>query len=967
MRWQVSSTFRFFTWLGAMLLGPITSSAEPSTPEQLDFFEKQIRPVLIESCYPCHSLEAGKSKGGLRVDSADALLKGGDSGPAVQPHDPEASWLIRAIRYTDPHLQMPPDSHGGRLSTDKVEHLTAWVAMGAPDPRTPETAPPPGAQSQAALSASESHWAFRPLLQPEIPSVRRPRWIRTPVDAFVLAKLEEQDLQPARPADPRTLLRRIAYDLTGLPPSPEDTDAFLADPSAQAFEQVVERLLASPHYGERWGRHWLDVARYADTKGYVFQEERRFPYAYTYRDYVIRAFNEDKPYDRFLLEQIAADRLELGEDRSALAAMGFLTLGRRFLNNQNDIIDDRIDVVTRGLLGLTVSCARCHDHKFDPISQEDYYALHGVFASSEEPDDKPLLGELLHTDDYRDFLRQRATIEDEIAAVERREVDEMLRQIRRQSGDYLFAALDFRRNRRVAGDLEDFAGSQKLLPIVLQRWLDHLAATWTAPDPVLLPALTLHWILDPQAVDSSLEPDPDPDNRPPQALPGQPVVSRALSEKWPPSRRDAARIYNDVFTQVDAAWEEQLATATRQGLAAPTALPDADQETLRRFLYAEASPAQPPRETIRRRIARQIGNATVQHRQRIETLNWTHPGAPPRAMVLQDKAHPSNSHVFRRGNPANPGQEVPRHFLTVLAGPKPPLFHEGSGRLELACAIVDPKNPLTARVFVNRVWDWHFGRPLVTSPSDFGVRTPVATHHALLDWLATRFVAEGWSVKSLHRWIVLSNTYRQSSRARDTATLQQDPDNQYLSHFNRQRLDFESLRDTVLEVAGRLDRSMGGQPVDLITDATIPRRTVYGFIDRQNLPGLLRTFDFANPDASRPGRFQTTVPQQALFLMNSPFVIEQATALAGRTRNAAAPPNSEQRIQALFRLCYQRHPAPAELRLAQEFLASATATPHGPETRPSELAENQVRGEQLGPWEQLAQVLLQANELMFVD
>jgi hypothetical protein len=367
--------------LGLLVVLPHSAparAAEPS-PQAVEFFEKHVRPVLAGKCFSCHGPQ--KQRAGLRLDIPNGVLKGGDNGPAVVPGKPDQSLLIRAVRR-DGELKMPPKS---RLSPGEVENLTAWVRQGAAWPAASPAVVAGGAEEV------RRHWAFRPVRKPAVPAVRSACWVRTPVDAFVLAGLEARGLAPAAQADRRTLLRRLSFDLLGLPPTPEQVQAFEADTSPQAYEKLVDRLLASPHYGERWGRHWLDVARYADTRGYVFTEERKFPYSYTYRDWVIRAFNEDLPYDQFVVQQLAADRLPLGEDKGPLAAMGFLTLGRRFLNNQHDVIDDRIDVTTRGLLGLTVACARCHDHKFDPIPARDYYSLYGVFASSVEPRDPPLL------------------------------------------------------------------------------------------------------------------------------------------------------------------------------------------------------------------------------------------------------------------------------------------------------------------------------------------------------------------------------------------------------------------------------------------------------------------------------------------------------------------------------------------------------------------------------------------------
>jgi hypothetical protein len=449
--------------------------------EHVEFFESKIRPILAESCYKCHSTEAGKSKADLLLDTRDALRQGGASGDAIIPGDPEKSLLIEAVRYRNEDLQMPPEEEGGKLSDDKIALLEQWVRMGAPDPRTGGRAHP------MDMDAARKHWAFQPVIRPAIPAVKNAKWIRTPVDAFILAQLETNKLAPSAPADRRTLLRRVTYDVTGLPPTPAEMDAFLGDRSVDAFDRVVDRLLASPAYGERWGRFWLDVARYADTKGYLAGNvERRYTFSHTYRDYVIRAFNEDKPYDHFIIEQLAADQLPLGDDKSALAAMGFITLGRRFLNNQNDIIDDRIDVVTRGLMGLTVTCARCHDHKFDPVPTKDYYALHGVFASSEEPAEKPLLGPLVESPAYARFLEKTAEIQTKIKERERTEIEKFLSGVRERTGDYLLGAHDA--TALPEGTKFDvFAGARKLNPEVLRRYGPWLEERAKANDPVLTP------------------------------------------------------------------------------------------------------------------------------------------------------------------------------------------------------------------------------------------------------------------------------------------------------------------------------------------------------------------------------------------------------------------------------------------------------------------------------------------------
>lgn len=656
--------------LATLLLGAITGLANDAPPEHAEFFERHIRPILVERCYECHSAKSNPPKGGLRLDSPQAMRTGGDSGPVLDPGNPKNSLLVQAVRYES--YEMPPD---GKLSDDVIANFEIWISLGAPDPRQ-ESA---DAESHAGdpLDARD-HWAFQPLSTSDPPNVNDTEWPRTTVDHFVLSKLESEGLTPSHQADPRALLRRLNFALTGLPPSYSEMEAFAANPTEEAYAAAADRLLTSPHFGERWARHWLDIARYADTKGYVFQEDRNYPAAPSYRDWVIEAFNKDLPYDRFIIAQLAADQID---DASAKPAMGFLTLGRIFLNNAPDIIDDRIDVTTRGLLGLTVTCARCHDHKYDPIPTADYYSLYGVFASSKKS----------------------------------------------------------------------------------------------------------------------------------------------------------------------------------ENAEAPLMLVDAEQ--------------------------------------------------------------PTEPVVFVRGNPHNRGPKVPRQFLSCLSKEEQQPFKNGSGRKELAEAIASPDNPLTARVWVNRVWGHLFGQPLVTTPSDFGTRSDPPSHPELLDWLAMHFVAEGWSTKQLIRELVLSSTYRQSSADRPSCR-QVDPENRLLWRMNRQRLEMEPLRDSLLVAAGRLDTTMGGPSVQLTQAPYSTRRAVYGFIERQNLPGFFRTFDFAGPDTHTPQRPQTTVPQQALFLMNSPFVLQQAERLAKRDEITSATSPADQVTQ-LYRTVLSRDPAPQELNVAVEFLTSA--------------------------------------------
>src|SRR5436190_9762086 len=401
-----SSTLRLACAMVVAFASVSTGLAAEPTKAQLDFFESKIRPVLANNCYKCHSTKAEKVKGGLLLDSRESLLKGGDSGPAIVPGNSEKSLLIKAVTYTDPDLQMPPK--GDKLSDQQIADLMAWVRMGAPDPRVAS------ATQKDWKDPNAKHWAWQPVKKPAVPEAKDASWAKTPVDNFIVEKLYEKGMKPSALADKRTLIRRAYFDLIGLPPTPEEMDKFVNDTSPNAFEKVIDQLLASPHYGERWGRHWLDTARYADTKGEIRQqrEDKNYPFAWTYRDYVIRSFNEDKPYNVFVAEQIAADKLSTSSiNRSNLAALGFLTGGERFQGMRNDIINDRIDVVTKGFLGLTVSCARCHDHKFDPIPQKDYYSLHGIFASCVEPEIEPVISTVANTPEYRDYYEKRMDLQ----------------------------------------------------------------------------------------------------------------------------------------------------------------------------------------------------------------------------------------------------------------------------------------------------------------------------------------------------------------------------------------------------------------------------------------------------------------------------------------------------------------------------------------------------------------------------
>ncbi|HRH95296.1 MAG TPA: DUF1549 and DUF1553 domain-containing protein [Prosthecobacter sp.] len=640
---------------------------------------------------------------------------------------------------------------------------------------------------------SAEHWAFQPLKPVK----------GTSIDEFILKKLAENGLKPSSRADARTLARRASFDLTGLPP--ERTDV--------PYEQFVDQLLASPHYGEQWARHWLDVARYSDTKGYVYaREEKNWVHATPYRDWVVRALNEDMPYDRFLLLQVAADQV-VPPKSPDLAAMGFLTLGRRFLGVTHDIIDDRIDVVTRGTLGLTVACARCHDHKFDPIPTRDYYALYGVFQSSAEalvPATAAENAELTAlVKKNRDLMTKRR--------------EEQMARTRARLADYRKAVTELEKYPEQGFD--QIIEEKDLNPFIVHRW-----KAWMEKHPGV-----------------------------------------ELTEEVLKSLDSPAHVPDEHIANIEMYFPSGIITELWKS-----------QGEVDRFI---------------------IKNSTAS----------TH------ATVLVDRPLPSTPRVFTRGNPLTKGDEVPRQFLSAF-GPQQP-FKNGSGRLELAHAIIDPRNPLTARVMVNRIWQHHFGRGLVSTPSDFGKQGSPPSHPELLDWLAQRFIDSGWSIKAMHRMIMLSETYRRTSfqaRSKDElgSLSYADPDNKFLARMPPHRLSFEEARDAWLAAAGRLNLRVGGRPEGLFA-ASNTRRTLYALVDRENVPMVMRTFDFANPDLSIPQRTETTVPQQALFGLNHPFVVQQAKALV---QNAAASKSDEAKIRHIYAKLFQRSPTSDELAFAQRFV-----------------------------------------------
>jgi hypothetical protein len=896
----------------AAVCAHLSSVSHGAADSELDFFEKRIRPVLVENCYKCHSAESEKVKGGLRLDTREAVAKGGESGPVIVPGDPEASALIKAVRWTDEKLQMPPKK---KLSEAQIADLTEWVKMGAPDPRTNTKSAAP------ALAQAANHWAFQRPKRPSLPAVNDQSWAQNELDFFIRAKLEANNLSPSARADRRTLLRRASYDLTGLPPSFEETQAFENDPSPDAFKRVVDRLLDSPRYGEKWGRHWLDVARFADTKGYVYsdREEGQFVHSHVYRDWVIRAFNIDLPYDEFLRQQIAGDqiaRLKNAEGlESPLAATGFLTVGRRFLGVTHDIIDDRIDTLTKATQALTVSCARCHDHKFDPIPIQDYYSLYGVFSASIERtvclEENPP-----QTKEYLEFKKGYDERVAKLQEIFEKRKAELLAKVRAKTPEYLAAVLDA--DKLPTEEHYEIRGPDDLNPTIVRKWQSYLEQAGKSFHPVWAA-----WHAFAKLPRSEFSERGEAARK--ELLDANDLnelVRKTFAEKSPNSMEEVAARYGEMLAAVN---KKDLENA---------GLSPAEKE-LRQVLFGPESPVNvPPGSVWDVEWFFHEGPRVEFGKLQSEIDRWIikAAGAPRYSVMLEDKPGAKNPRVFRRGNPASRGEEIPRQYLQLIAGKDRKPFQKGSGRLELAEAIASKDNPLTARVFVNRVWAGHFGEGLVKTLNDFGTRSEAPSHPELLDWLANYFVDNGWSVKKLHRLIMLSSTYQQRSVSANATAAAQDPQNRLLWRMNPHRLEFEELRDSLLLASGELTTEAGGKPRPLFGGKFVPKRALYGFVDRQFLPGVYRVFDFPNPDLPSGQRSLTTVPQQALYLMNNPFLVDRAKNLAARAESSGSRA-TEERARFLYRTAFQREPTADEVHASIAFVHQAEALP-APEPPP---------------------------------
>ena len=943
--------------------------AQPSK-EGLDFFEKNVRPILVDRCYECHSAQKNSSKGGLILDSRDGAFKGGDEGPSVVPGNLEKSLLIKAVRYTDPEFAMPPKKTGGKLPDEKIAILEEWVKMGAPMPAG-------GASKLTGLTGkAREHWAFQPVKKPAVPEVKNKAWVKNVIDSFVLAKIEEKGLQPNPAARPDAFLRRLSYDLIGLPPTSEQVDSFekaveaaqVADAMAlrsgkpataveAAYAKRVDELLASPHYGERWARHWLDTARYSDTRGLQVDQgdslfrDYRYAYAWTYRDYVINALNDDKPYDKFIVEQLAADRIPgISPDDPRLAALGFLTVGKRF-DDPNDVIDERIDTTTKAFLGLTVACARCHDHKFDPIPIKDYYSLHGIFASTVEPLHHPTIAATPKTAAARaDFTKRLNQLQDEqVAGFFRYMRETRARYDREMAGRLMIASV-----RRGSAEAGDYSAKYK---IDLTSGVDFAAMRIQKDSPITGPfaaaaAVPVVYFAEraPIAIQESLN---DPDR------PVNPIIAAALRNLKPKSLEDVAAAYQRVYNENKAAILAHLALLAKPGedwkksspaiaqLAGyPWAVPSYDEIFDNEDMISLFSTRKFCADWQNRPIYGGIGNrepvAYFRHTQ-INELRLSHPGAPGEAMVVQDSEAPKDSYVFKRGDKNNKGEIVPRQFLDILtAGERRP-YVDGSGRYEFAQSIATKENPMTARVAMNRTWLKHFVEGFVSTPDDLGNMSEKPSHPELLDYLAADFMENGWTMKRIHRLIVLSHTYRLDSdptanplvaKKGPVDPLKIDASNRLLWRGNLRRLDFESIRDSMILLTGKLNPTVGGQPANITDEPFSYRRSLYGYVDRRRLSDTLSQFDYGDPDQANTKRNSTIVPQQALFFMNNALSVEVARAVASR-KDVVNAMSEDQRIVAMFRCMFQRRPSTNEIRFAQEFLTKAKMTVATANLRPS--------------------------------
>lgn len=909
----------------------LASSLAGQQPDASEYFEKRVRPVFAANCQTCHNPKMKAS--GLDLTTASGVAAGGARGPLIARDHLEASLILQAISY-DASLKMPPT---GKLAAEDAAALITWVKSGAawPGPAAPPV--PPASTAPAITPEQRQFWAFQPVKAGVPPKVKNQSWVQSPIDAFILSRLEEKGIAPALAADKLRLLRRATFDLTGLPPSEAEIAAFLADRSPDAYRRVVDRLLASPRYGERWARHWLDVVRYADSTGN--DEDHRYPYAYRYRDYVIQAFNNDLPYERFIREQIAGDLLPPPPGQSfnteGVVATGFLALGAKALAQKDhqkmmyDIYDEQVDATSRAFLGLTMACARCHNHKFDPILTKDYYSMINVFANTRDFDGDKGSSKLLYVPlvpeaEYQKFREQRARIGEINLEAQRLTADEFERFLRDSGAhiaEYMLAA-------------RKAAPATALDPAMLALWVKYLDANAGKP----------------QLADWS------------QAKPEElPKVAAEYQNRF----NAGVGAHHDALDKFEKSARERIKAGDARGPGRPPI----DRKNL---FFADVTAVGAPlgmTETSRQdRLSPERRQQFASLRRELDDLNAHLIPEPDMACAVRE-GEPVEQKVFLRGDYNNPGEDAPKAFPTILARAEDPRFEtHGSGRLQLAEWLSGPRNPLPARVMVNRIWQWHFGEGIVRTPDNFGKMGDRPTHPELLDYLADQFVRGGWSVKAMHRIIMLSSAYQMSSQT-DARTLEADPENLLLSHFNRQRLDIEEIRDGLLALDGSLDLTMGGTLQSgfgtdgenaagrLSLDPTkMTRRTVYLPLRRANLPTLLNLFDFGDATTPNGKRLLTNVAPQALFMMNSDFVYERADKLARELLAAQVSSEGERLSRAYLRIL-NRAPDAAETDSALSYIR----------TYSQKYGASNGQAPDVAGWRSLCHILMASNDFVYLD
>ena len=915
---------------------PFTVQASVQDDER--FFELKVRPLLVSKCYECHSSDT--SEAGLRLDSHSFVLRGSDNGAVVTAGNIQKSKLITVIKASG-DTSMPPD---GKLAPEEIKILEEWVTRGVPwsGIGSEENPLAHGSESipERIAFTKKTHWSFQPILlhnppvlKDKLPAHLREKWSNNRIDRFLVNAMLEQGIRPSEQASPYALIRRLSYDLTGLPPSVDDVEAFVANPSEPAYRAYAERLLDSAEHAEHWARYWLDLARYADTIGYAFGgQSNKSPFAWTYRDWVVKSFHDDLPYNRFVTLQVAADLITPKVPKKDLAALGFLTVGRTFRGNVHDIIDDRIDLVTRGLMGLSVACARCHDHKYEPIGIDDYYALHGIFASTETPEKLPIIGEPPQTQEAKVFAEKMAELEQNLVDYEQAIYDRALREAVAHAADYLVEVA--RPSEKKDGRLPQMQDGYEIRPIILGR-LERLLRAKDPSHPVLGPWVQLSKVPDNKFASSA-------DEILNQCIGSIPnlnmCVEQELISTKPHSLHDLAAAYGRLIARVFSNENEEAKRLIQESK---------DSHALWLVFGKVGTPFVVLENEWKSVSKRSERDEHSKRKRRILAHQADSPGGPPRAMVLVDKAKPTESFVFLRGSPGRRGEKIDRRVPQILGGEL--VDKRTSGRRDLADIIVSPKNPLTARVFVNWVWTHHFGQGLIPTPGDLGLRGEPPSHPELLDDLARRFIDEGkWSARWLHREIIFSQAWRQSSIAQPEA-LVRDPGNTYYSRSRRRRLSWESWRDSLLVAAGTLQLSpRGGPGIDPLDPRNGARRTLYSWVDRQDVPGVLRAFDIANPDMAVHVRPATLVPQQGLVMLNSPLVIDAAKKVAERLPDES---NTQARIEQLWEIVFARNPRRDEVQMVQDWIERAKGSSSG----------------DFGIWPQLAQALLATAEFQYVD